>query len=144
MKRMKIMLLALVTAGVMMLAACGDSSQESKQAASEEPAATEAAIAQEEETEEKATEAATEAVTEAAAEEDVQAEEITEEEALAIALKDAGVAEADISYQDVHKDLDDGIEKYDVEFHVGQTEYSYDIDLKSGEILEKDIDVDDD
>ena len=37
-------------------------------------------------------------------------------------------------------DSDDGIVYYDVEFRSGDYEYNYDIDAKSGALLERDID----
>ncbi len=67
------------------------------------------------------------------------ATEITEEEALAIALADAGFKEADVTIVKVAKDLDDGITKYDVEFISGDKKYGYDIKI-DGVILERDID----
>ena len=72
-----------------------------------------------------------------------KADTITENEALDIALKDAGISKKDISYSEVHKDFDDGVSKYDVEFHVGRKEYSYDIAVKDGKILEHEAEIDD-
>ena len=69
--------------------------------------------------------------------------EITEKEALDIAIKDAGISKKDITYTEVHKDSDDGVTKYEVEIHVGQKEYSYDINVKNGSIIESDVDIDD-
>ena len=68
---------------------------------------------------------------------------ITEEEALDIALKDAGISKKDISYSEVHQDYDDGVNKYEVEFHVGSKEYNYDIAVKGGKILEHEAEIDD-
>lgn len=70
--------------------------------------------------------------------------EITKEQALQIAKKAAGVAESDITYTEVKREYekDYGREIYDVEIHVGRTEYSYDIDM-TGAILDADIDIDD-
>lgn len=147
MKGIRKLLLAGMVVGVLMLAACTENTQETKQAGSDESATTAAATAQSEEVTEATEAVATtqaEAVTEAATNAEEKAGEITEEEALAIALKDAGVEEKDISLLEINKEFDDGVEKYDIDFHVGNTEYNYDIDLKSGEILEKESDVDDD
>ena len=60
-------------------------------------------------------------------------------EASVRALEDAGVAEADTDYLQVHLDRDDGAEIYDVEFAVfandgSVTEYDYEIDAATGEI----------
>lgn len=67
----------------------------------------------------------------------------TEEEALDIALKDAGISKKEITFSEVHKDYDDGINKYEVEFHVGNKEYNYDIAVKDGKILEHEAEIDD-
>ena len=68
---------------------------------------------------------------------------ITKEKALDIALKDAGIKKEDTTYSKVEKDYDDGQTKYDVEFHVGQKEYNYDIRIKDGKILEHEAEIDD-
>lgn len=60
---------------------------------------------------------------------------ITEEQAKAIALKDSGVAEADAVFTKVSRELDDGAEKYDIDFTSGGVQYEYDIDARTGEIL---------
>ena len=69
--------------------------------------------------------------------------QIGEDEAKRIALEDAGVAEADTDYLQVHLDRDDGAEIYDVEFAVfandgSVTEYDYEIDAATGEIRSQD------
>lgn len=70
---------------------------------------------------------------------DVNSEEyIGEERAKQIAYDNAGVSE--VSFVRVHLDSDDGVVYYDVEFRSGDYEYNYDVDAKSGELLEKDID----
>ena len=66
--------------------------------------------------------------------------EITSDQALRIAMEHAGVAQKDISFPEVKKDFDDGKQIYEVEFHVGLTEYSYDIDAATGAVLDFDID----
>ena len=70
---------------------------------------------------------------------------LTEDGALDIALKHAGVAKSDISFNRVHLDFDDDLGKtfFDVEFHVGAKEYNYDIDPVTGAIYEFDVDIDD-
>ena len=116
------------------LTGCGSSSQDqpAEPAPAEEPAA--------EPEEPAATEPEEPAVTEPAAEEQ---KEIGDDKALEIAFKDSGVKKADANNITVHLDVDDGRTEYDVEFHVGTTEYSYNIDAYTGDILEKDIDKDD-
>ena len=50
-------------------------------------------------------------------------------------MKHAGVTEKDVTWPRVHMDFDDGWQIYEVEFHVGWTEYNYDIDAVTGQIL---------
>ena len=47
--------------------------------------------------------------------------QITEAQAKQIALKHAGVAKADAAFIQVKPDFDDGMQQFDVEFHVGMT-----------------------
>ena len=68
---------------------------------------------------------------------------ITKEQAVEIALKHAGVAEANASYLQVKPDIDDGMQQFDVKFYVGMTEYSYDIDANTGRIVDFDAEIDD-
>ena len=74
-----------------------------------------------------------------------QAQGVTEDQALDIALKHAGLSKGDISALRIHQDFDDdmGVTKYDIEFHVGAKEYSYDIDSTTGEIYESEVDIND-
>ncbi len=65
---------------------------------------------------------------------------ITKKQALQIALEHAGYNSKDILYSSVKKDLDDGVEVYEVEFRVGFCEYNYDIAVADGQILEYEID----
>lgn len=67
---------------------------------------------------------------------------LSEEDAKNIALKDAGLNEADVQRLNIHKDYDDGHLEYEVEFYVGQKEYEYEIDAADGGIINKDIDND--
>lgn len=69
---------------------------------------------------------------------------ITQDEAKAIALSDAGVQESDVTGIRVRSEMDDGIEEYEIDFYVGNTEYDYDIDAATGKIRSKDMDIDDD
>lgn len=62
-------------------------------------------------------------------------EMIAETTAKQIALEYAGVAEADAQRLEVEFDYDDGRAEYEVEWHVGQLEYSCDVDAYTGEIL---------
>lgn len=68
---------------------------------------------------------------------------ITAEEAKQIALEHAGVNEADIRALELETDRDDGRTVYEFSWKVGWTEYGYDIDAATGEILSFSQDVDD-
>lgn len=72
-----------------------------------------------------------------------QMKEITDQQALQIALKAAGVKEAEISRVRTGLDYEHGRKVYEVHFNVGWTEYEYDIDVNTGEIVKYDIDIDD-
>lgn len=74
----------------------------------------------------------------------VQASLLTEEEVRAIALNDAGVTEQEVSGIRIELDTEDGIQEYEVDFYVGNTEYDYDIDAMTGEIRSMDMDIDND
>lgn len=71
----------------------------------------------------------------------VAAAGITKDQALSIALKQAGVAKKSAQYISVHPDYDDGRQIFEVKFFVGATEYKYDIDAISGRIVDADIDM---
>lgn len=65
---------------------------------------------------------------------------ITKAEAKSIALKDAGLSEAEASALRVRFEFDDGRFQYEVDFYSNGTEYEYLIQAKNGEIIAKDID----
>ena len=70
--------------------------------------------------------------------------EVSELQAKAIALKDAGLKESEVIFTKCKKDFDDGIEKFDIEFRTADfMEYEYDIYAVDGTILEKNADFDD-
>ncbi len=60
---------------------------------------------------------------------------IGEAEAKSIALTHAGVTEDQVSRFSVQLDRDDGRTEYEVEFHVGRTEYNYEINATNGDII---------
>lgn len=62
---------------------------------------------------------------------------IGKERAKEIALEDAKVSASDAKYLRAHFDKDDYRDNYDVEFYYNGREYDYEIDAKSGAILEK-------
>ena len=62
-------------------------------------------------------------------------EQLTQEEAKQLALAHAGISESDVQHLKIDFDYDDGRAEYEVEWHVGRTEYSCDVDAYTGEIL---------
>ena len=70
-----------------------------------------------------------------------QSASITEEQAKEIAASHTGVAVADLTFHSVSLEEDDGRRVYDVEFYSGSTEYDYEIDAATGDILSYDNDV---
>ena len=52
-----------------------------------------------------------------------------------IALAHAGVTRQQVKFLRSEYELDDGTYQYDVEFHLGHLEYSYDIHAETGAIL---------
>lgn len=69
---------------------------------------------------------------------------ISEDEAKAIALKDAGLTEEEVTGIRVKLETDHGVREYEVDFYAGDKEYDYDIDAQTGEIRSKDMDIDKD
>lgn len=67
---------------------------------------------------------------------------ITADDAKAAALGHAGLTEADVTELTVDLDRDDGVLKYEVDFHHGGTEYDYDINAENGDIISYDKDRD--
>ena len=68
---------------------------------------------------------------------------IGEAAARSAALSHAGVSESDASRIQVELDRDDGRTLYEVEFHMGRMEYSYEIDAYSGAVLKAEQEIDD-
>lgn len=62
----------------------------------------------------------------------------------AIALKDAGLKEADALFVKVEEDYEKGQLIYDVEFYGNGREYDYEIAKNDGTIVKKDSEIDDD
>lgn len=60
---------------------------------------------------------------------------IGEEAALKTAIKEAGVKASEVANSYVELESDNGIAKYEVEFYTGDTEYNFEIDARSGNIL---------
>ena len=70
------------------------------------------------------------------------ADEITADEAKAIALQHAGVAEADALYIDIDYDRDDGVNEWSVDFATQDTEYDYEIAAADGSIMKSEREPD--
>lgn len=68
---------------------------------------------------------------------------ISADEARKIALKHAGVSSSNVRYEKTELDYDDGRQKYEIEFRVGNMEYEYEIDATSGNVLKAEKDYDD-
>ncbi len=68
--------------------------------------------------------------------------ELTEAQALDVALADAGLAADAVSRVKIEKDRDDGVWVYEIEFEKGRTEYEYEIRVSDGKIIKRDIDND--
>ena len=69
--------------------------------------------------------------------------ELTEDQALAIALEHAGLTREQLDFSNVHLDCDDGRWVYEIEFREGRTEYEYAVNASSGKIVDYDKDWDD-
>ena len=67
-------------------------------------------------------------------------EKISEEDALMVALTDANLNKNEIKNVYTHLEYDDGIYQYEVKFYKDTKEYEYNIDAKTGNILERDMD----
>ena len=66
---------------------------------------------------------------------------IGEAKAKTIALNHAGLSESQVTFVRTKLDFDDGRWEYEVEFYAGNTEYDYDIDATTGNILSFDHDA---
>lgn len=67
---------------------------------------------------------------------------ITEAEAKRLALQHAGISESDAQSLTIELDYDDGRAEYEVEWHVGEMEYTCDVDAYTGEILSFEAELD--
>lgn len=71
----------------------------------------------------------------------IVADSITADRAKEIALAHAGLTEADVTFVKANLDTDDGRQEYEIEFYNASTEYDYEIDISTGEILSYDSDA---
>lgn len=65
--------------------------------------------------------------------------QLTRDEAIAIALKDAGLQKDQVYDLNAELDTDNGILHYDVDFEKDNEDYDYEIDAATGEILKKEM-----
>ena len=66
---------------------------------------------------------------------------ITIEQAKEIALKHAGLTKDQVSFIETENDIDNGRQKYDIEFYCNGKEYDYEISAINGEIIQFDNDI---
>lgn len=67
--------------------------------------------------------------------------DIGSDTAKAIALEDAKLTEGSVDFIKANIDYDDGRKVYDVEFYNGNTEYDYEIDASTGDIISHDYET---
>ena len=65
---------------------------------------------------------------------------IPQDQALEAALAQAGVKKEDASIKEIKLDMDDGIQKYEIEFTAKGKEYEVEIDAATGKVLKFEID----
>lgn len=68
---------------------------------------------------------------------------ISKEDAIAIALADAGLTQDQVTRLRAEFDYDNGRPEYEVDFHYDRWEYDYEINAKTGDILSRDKDRED-
>lgn len=67
-------------------------------------------------------------------------DQITQAEAMDIALAHVGLTADQVQYMHTEYEIDDRIPQYDVQFYVGNIEYEFEIHAETGEILSFDRD----
>ncbi len=69
---------------------------------------------------------------------------ITIEQAKEIALKHAGLTKNQVAFFETENSIDNGLEKYNIEFYCNGKEYDYEISSVDGSIIQYDNDIDED
>ena len=69
---------------------------------------------------------------------------ITIDEAKEIALEHAGLTKDKVTFLATESEIDNGTEKYDIEFYYNGTEYDYEISAVDGKIIKYDNDINED
>ena len=64
---------------------------------------------------------------------------VSKSKAIKIALKDAGFKKSQVKKLKAEKDTKDGVKVWEVEFLHGGYEYEYDINRKTGKIVDKEV-----
>ena len=67
---------------------------------------------------------------------------VTKEEAVQAVLDYTGLKADQVTFTRVHQDFDDGMRVWDIEFYSGGVEYEFNVDMKTGRIVEADRDYD--
>ena len=117
-------LLLVVLAGCQSSQSTQPSDSVSQQPPATEPSAAEPAVTDPAPTEPAVTDPAT---------------KITRDEALKIALEDAGLTKDQIHDLDIDLEKENGVLYFDVDFEVENKDYDYEIDAESGQILKKEV-----
>lgn len=133
---MKFRTIALLTAAMLLLTACGTPAMESRMDAMENTV--ESGMESVGETIKDAVETMMmEGTTQPSSQPSAA---ITREEAEAIALNHAGFTADQVSFLRTEYEIDDRIPQYEVEFHHDRWEYNYEINAETGDILSYDRD----
>ncbi len=74
---------------------------------------------------------------------ETQAPKISAEEALEMALAEAGVTPESVRNLTNNLETENGILVYDIDFTSGILEYSYDVNAETGDVVESDREIDD-
>ena len=145
-KKMFAMMAAAALAACLALAGCGGTqAAPSSSAAPAESSSTASAVASESTASAAAPESTAATTEEATIDRETTGDDpyIGDQQAIEIALKDAGFAQADVTELEVELDADDAVPHYDIGFKQGGMEYDYDVDAATGDILKSESEADD-
>ncbi|MDO4534086.1 MAG: PepSY domain-containing protein [Coriobacteriia bacterium] len=142
-KKLLALIASMALVAAMALAGCGGSQPAPSSSSAPESTAASSAAAEESSSAAAEASASSSAAAPAASSQSSDAY-IGEDAALEAALKHAGVNQADATEQQVELDTDDATVHYEVEFKSAGTEYSYDIDAATGEVMNFESEADDD
>ena len=137
-KKLLALIASMALVAAMALAGCGGSQPAPSSSSAPESSAASSAAA------EASSSAAAPAASSAAAPAASSDAYIGEDAAIEAALAHAGINQADTTELKAELDTDDATVHYEVEFKSAGTEYSYDIDATTGEVLNFESEADDD